>query len=29
MPTISIITSVYDAKDYLPITVKSILAHRL
>lgn len=26
MPTISIITSVYDAKDYLPITVKSILA---
>ncbi len=26
MPTISIITSVYDAKDYLPLTVKSILA---
>ena len=26
MPTISIITSVYDAKDYLPLTVQSILA---
>ena len=26
MPTISIITTVYDAKDYLPLTVKSILA---
>lgn len=26
MPTISIITTVYDAKDYLPLTVQSILA---
>lgn len=26
MPTISIITTVYDAKDYLPLTVNSILA---
>ena len=26
MPLISIITTVYDAKDYLPLTVKSILA---
>ncbi len=26
MPAISIITTVYDAKDYLPLTVKSILA---
>lgn len=26
MPAISIITTVYDAKDYLPLTVQSILA---
>ena len=25
MPAISIITTVYDAKDYLPLTVQSIL----
>ena len=25
-PTISIVTTVYDAKDYIPRTVRSILA---
>ena len=26
MPKISVITTVYDAKEYLPLTIKSILA---
>ena len=29
MPAISIITTVYDAKDYLPLTVQSILNQSL